>query len=443
MTIDVPANFTPRAYQIPVYNSLSEGYKRIDYVAPRRSGKDKVMISMVGKEMLKRVGTYFYIFPTYTQGKKVLWDGRDKDGFRTLEHIPRQIWQSENATELSVTVKNGSKLQIVGSENVDTLVGTNPLGIVFSEWSLQDPIVWAYMKPILEENGGWAMFNYTPRGDNHAKAFHDRAREDNTWFSQLLTLDDTRHIPEEEWERIRQEYIAEYGDDALYHQEFWCSFEAPVQGSYYGKQIQQAEREGRVLELGYDASKLVFTAWDLGGGKTDSTSIVFYQKVGEMVNVIDFYEIFQAGMGQIAEVLRTKGYSYDTHYLPHDGGHKVQGRGTVSESRQEMLQSLLPGQNFVVLPRSTTSVIDEIMKVKGFIAKCKFDSVKCERLVRALKEYGQEWDEKRKDWKPGPRHDWSSHPADAFRYMVNSYKAIARLDDSFEPVRLYKPNSYI
>jgi hypothetical protein len=272
------------------------------------------------------------------------------------------------------------------------------------------------------------MFNYTPRGDNHAKDFHKFAKANQRWFSSLLTVDDTHVIPPAELGNIRDEYIQRRGNDALFQQEWYCSFDTPVEGAYYGQQIQQAFSDGRVASFPYDPTKLVFTSWDFGAGKTDTTAITFYQKDGKMVNNIDFYEVHQAGMGKLAQILQGKGYSYDTHYLPHDANAKVQGEGESSKTRKEMLEEMLPNQRFVIIPRAA-NVMAEIEITRTYIGRCRFDEVKCERLIKALKEYHQDYDETTKSWGKEPKHDWSSHPADAFREQAVSYRGEDKYDD--------------
>ena len=175
MTITLPHNFKPRKYQLPFLKAWDSGIKRFILVWHRRSGKDKTVFANLVKKMFERVGTYFYFLPTYTQAKKVIWTGADKDGFRFLDHIPKELIKGEiNETEMRVELipppghTSGSIIQLVGADNIDRIVGTNPIGVVFSEYSLMKPKVWEYIRPILAENGGWAVFVFTPRGMNHA-----------------------------------------------------------------------------------------------------------------------------------------------------------------------------------------------------------------------------------------------------------------------------------
>jgi hypothetical protein len=220
-TITLPHNFKPRKYQLPFLKAFDSGIKRFILVWHRRSGKDKTVFSHVPKKMFERVGTYFYFLPTYTQAKKVIWTGADKDGFRFLDHIPKDIIKGEpNETEMRIELVNGSILQMVGADNIDRIVGTNPVGVIFSEYSLMKPKVWEYIRPILAENGGWAIFVFTPRGMNHAWTLMQMALQDTlNWFVQVLGVNDTKAIPELVLEQEQKEMPQD-----LFEQEYHCKF---------------------------------------------------------------------------------------------------------------------------------------------------------------------------------------------------------------------------
>jgi Terminase RNaseH-like domain len=212
--ISLPHKFEPREYQLPLLEAFDEGYKRLIYVAHRRAGKDKI------RAAVQRVGTYFYILPTYSQAKKVIWDSIDKDGFKMLEHIPKRLIDKANETEMQIELKNGSIIQLVGADNVDRIVGTNPVGVVFSEYALIKPEVWDLIRPILAENGGWAIFNFTPRGMNHAYALMCNAKENpEAWWVGVFPVSETGAIKKEDLEQEQKEMPR-----VLYEQEYECKF---------------------------------------------------------------------------------------------------------------------------------------------------------------------------------------------------------------------------
>lgn len=155
-----------------------------------------------------QVGTYYYLFPTYAQGKKILWDGIDKQGFKFLDHFPPPLVRSKNEQEMQIELVNGSIAQIIGTDKMDSIVGTNPVGCVFSEYALQNPKGWDLIRPILRENGGWAVFAYTPRGHNHGKELYDMAKTNPDWYCDLRTVRDTAAISEQDIEADRRSAVS-------------------------------------------------------------------------------------------------------------------------------------------------------------------------------------------------------------------------------------------
>jgi len=169
--------------------------------------------------MIEKVGTYYYFLPTYNQAKKVIWNGIDKSGMRFLDHFPKELVKKQNETEMKIELVNGSVFQVVGADNIDSIVGTNPIGVVLSEYPLMKPKVWEYLRPILAENGGWAVFVYTPRGKNEGWKVLQQAKENKGWWWQVLTVDDTNAIPKEVLEQERLEMPAD-----LFEQEYYVKF---------------------------------------------------------------------------------------------------------------------------------------------------------------------------------------------------------------------------
>lgn len=214
----IPYNYEPRIYQEPLFDCIADGYKRGVGIWHRRAGKDKTLLNLMVKEACKRVGVYYYFFPTYNQGRKVLWDGIDRQGFRYMAHIPEEIRENTNQNEMKIKLVNGSLIQVIGTDNIDAIMGTNPIGCVFSEYSLQNPDAWDLIRPILAENGGWAVFNYTPRGRNHGYVLYTMAQNNPEWFCQLLTIDDTGAVSPDVVQAEREAGMSE----EMIKQEFYC-----------------------------------------------------------------------------------------------------------------------------------------------------------------------------------------------------------------------------
>jgi len=315
-TLTIPYRFTPRPYQLGFFKAIDSGIQRALLTWPRRHGKDKTCFNALIKKAVERTGNYYYIFPEYNQGRKALWDNIDKDGLRTIDHVPKEIIKSRNATEMKIELVNGSIIQIVGAADIDRIVGTNPVGVVFSEYSLIDPMVWGYIYPILAENGGFAWFNMTPRGKNHGLRLLESAQSNPEWYVSHLNAKQCGVFSDDELEKIRQEYFELYGDYQLYDQEFMTSFDAPIQGAYFAVHMDRAEQDGRVTNIPYESMLTVNTYWDLG--IDDSTTIWFVQMQNREVRLIDYVEDNGEGLSYYINILNSKGYTYGKHYAPHD-----------------------------------------------------------------------------------------------------------------------------
>ncbi|MCK9342287.1 MAG: hypothetical protein M0P33_00055 [Massilibacteroides sp.] len=408
MAITIPYNFEPRPYQRSLFQALDDGYKRLVAVWHRRAGKDKSLMNLLVREMFKRRGTYFYLFPTYSQGRKIIWDGMDRTGFPFLNHIPSQFIESKNSTELKVSLVNGSIFQIVGTDNIDTIVGTNPIGCVFSEYSIQDPRGWEFIRPILRENGGWAAFNYTPRGHNHGWKLYQMALANKNWWAEKLTVDDTKVLSKADIDEERSSGM----DEAMIEQEFYCSFEAAIQGAYYAQQMTKVRKDKRICSVPIQRGVAVDTWWDLG--MDDSTAIWFTQDCGRELHIVDYYECSGEGLPHYAKILQEKNYLYGKHMAPHDIRVRELGTG---KSRLEQADAL--GVRFLVAPK--LRVEDGIEAVRNLLDICWFDEQSTTRGVEALDQYRKSYDERNKIFRSTPLHDWTSHAADAFRVLATAH----------------------
>jgi len=444
MEITIPYNFTARNYQIPFLKAVQdsmEGRSEKRYfmqIWHRRSGKDKSNIADVApRRLLQSPILAKYVYPTLVMGRDNLWDGIGSDGFKFLDHIPEFIRQGQaNGTRMTIPIKGGSIFQVAGADNPDSLRGGNAKLYIFSEWSEHDPYAWDVVEPILRENNGIAVFNMTPKGDNHARALYEFAKNHPKWWVQTLKATDTGVFNETQLEEIKNDIIKRFEADgrsleealAYYEQEYMCSFESPVIGSYYGSAMRKAEKENRITSVPYDGGLLVDTYWDLG--VDDSMTIWMAQRVGLEIRLIDYYENSGEGIGHYISYLRSKGYNFGEHYAPFDISVKELGTGkTRLETAKEM------GINFNIVPKLGRD--DGIDSARALLSRCWFDSDKCSRGIQALKNYKKDWDEKNKVFRSTPRHDWSSHGSDAFRYLAVSYQPIHKPLE--QRVREYDP----
>jgi phage terminase large subunit len=399
--------FKPRDYQLPIFDAIeNKKYKRVLAILPRRAGKDICGFNLCIRAALEKVGVYYYIFPTYSQAKKVIWDSITNSGLRFLDFIPEEVIHSKNSQEMKIRFVNGSLLQLVGSDNYDSLMGTNPRGVVFSEYALQDPRAYQFIRPILAANNGWALFLSTPRGKNHLWELYNIAQNSKDWFCYKLTVEDTHHIPLHEIAREKHEGIM---SDDLIQQEYYTSFTMGVEGAYYAKYLDQMRIKGQIGIVPWEPSFKVHTAWDLG--IRDSTTIIWFQTIGQTVKIIDCYENSKEGLEHYIKIVNQKPYDHGRHIAPHDiENHEFTSGMTRIEKARQL------GIKFVVCEKH--KVQDGIEGVRSLFAKTWIDERDCAPLLKALGNYRQKYDVQKKVYEAHPLHDWSSHFADAMRYLA-------------------------
>lgn len=405
--------YKPRK-QVKAYHNRTERYAVI--IAHRRFGKTVAAINELIKDALTiplpnvRVA---YIAPYYSQAKAIAWD-------YLREYTQDVSGAVYNVAELRVDFPNGARIRLFGADNPDSLRGLYFDHVVLDEPADFPDRAWpTVIRPALADRKGRATFIGTPKGKNQFYQNYIDATKNPNWFTGMYKASETGILDEEELDEARQAM----GEDR-YEQEFECSFEAAIQGAYYAKEIKAAISDGRVCSVPYDTSTGVWTAWDLGIG--DSTAIWFAQYAGKEVHILNYYENSGVGLDHYAKVIEGMGYHYEGHILPHDVAVKELGTG---KSRLEVLDNL-GFRNIEIAPR--LSVEDGIQAARTLIHKCWFDESKCERGVEALLQYRRQFDEKLKTWKGRPLHDWTSHGADAFRYLSVGYRPVSNWG---EPIR--------
>jgi phage terminase large subunit len=394
---EIKIPYKPRPLQREVHKSL----KRFNVlVCHRRFGKSVLAINELILHAVNNPNHKLaYIAPTYRQGKAIAWD--------YLKQYTKPLMYfggDKNETELRIDLWNGSKIQIYGADNNDSLRGLGFHGVIMDEYAIMAPRTWTeIVRPAISDTLGWVIFIGTPMGHNQFWEVYDYAlRGHKDWFGKMYRASETNVIPDDELKEA-----ASIMTEEQYNQEFECSFTAAVSGSYYGKLMTKADNENRIGAVPVDSNVGVETWWDLGIG--DSTAIWFAQRVGEEVHLIDYYENSGESLMHYADVLEDKGYAYSRHIAPHDIQARELGTG---KSRLEVSQEL--GIMFEVAPR--LEVDHGIESVRNALPYCWFDREKCKLGIDALRQYRKQWDEKNQVFKNKPLHDWCSHSADAFRY---------------------------
>jgi len=411
--ITIPYMFEPRVYQKELMAALDSGYKRAIAVYHRRAGKDKTMFNIIVKKALQRVGVYYYFFPEFAQGRRVIWDGIDGSGFKFLDHIPPQLIQSKNSTDMKVVLTNGSVIQIMGTDKFDKVRGSNPVGCVFSEFAFQNPKAWNIVRPILIENKGWAIFNSSVNGKNHFYDLYNMAKSNKDWFVQNLditmTLDENgnRYVSDDVVNSEREAGMSE----EMIQAEFYNNWTSNSQGFYYLSILEKLDHDKKITNIPYDPGVAVETWWDIGVG--DYTCIWFTQTYGKEIKVIDYFAANNRGLDFYAKTLQNKNYVYRSHNFPHDMAATEFGTG---RTRMEVAEELFKGTRINIIQKLSRE--DGINAVRMILPQCIFDKKACAQGLDGLRNYRKEWDDKNQVFRNTPVHDFASDPADAFRTMA-------------------------
>jgi len=379
-------------------------------VAHRRAGKTVAAVNDMIRAAAMYQGQYGlfgYVAPYRSQAKSVAWQ-YFKDGAQPLI-------QAVNEQELTITLINGSQIRLFGADNADSLRGLGFSGIYLDEYGDFKPSVFGnVIRPALSDKQGWCVFGGTPKGKNQFWEIYDTAqRLPQEWFLLRLPASSSGLLPATELAAAK----AQLAEDQ-YLQEYECSFEAAILGAFYGKEMREAADQGRITNVPYDPNLPTYTAWDLG--YRDDTAIWFYQVARGELRVIDFYAVSGENIHSIAEVVTNKPYRYAKHYLPHDARAKSLQTG---KSIIEQLAAQLDIAKLAVVP--DIGVQSGIQAVRMMLPRVWFDASKCSDGIEALRQYQREYDEDKKAYRQSPRHDWTSHPSDAFRMVAVSWSEVA------------------
>ena len=394
--IEIP--YKPREHQLKVHELL-DGKRFAVVVAHRRFGKTVAALNHLIREAVlneKETPRYAYIAPTYGQAKRVAWD--------YLVKYTTPLGGTNNISELRVDFW-GRRIQLYGSDNPDSLRGQFFDGVIIDEVGDQNPKIWTdIVRPALTDRKGWCLFIGTPKGHNHFKELRDRAEKEEGWGLLEFKASETGVVDDTELKQAKNEM----GEDK-YRQEFECSFDAAVEGSYYGTMLNELEEKKHMQEIPREELSRTFTAWDLGMG--DSTSIWVAQLVGSEVRLLDYYENHGVGLDHYVKWIKDNDYLKAEHILPHYVRFRELGTG---KSRLEMLEE--SGLQVKIAPRM--GLDDGIQAVRRLLPRCWFNVPKVQTGLNCLRNYRRDYDEKRKIFFERPLHDWSSHGSDSFRYLA-------------------------
>lgn len=444
LEVALPNDWWCRPHQAEAWTSFipRDGVRRLLLNWHRRGGKDSFAGNATCVKAHQVVGTYWHLLPTTVQSRRVMWNETDSHGRRMIDQMfPKTLREKTLEHEMAIRFRNGSFWQLGGSDNYNSLVGANVRGVVFSEWALCDPGAWDYIRPILVENDGWAMFIFTPRGRNHGYDLYERARVSPRWFCSRKTILETKR-EDGETPIVTKDQVQDEIDEGMSfekaEQEFYCSFAAGVEGAYFATYIETAREEERIGRVPWNKRLAVHLYFDLG--IDDSTAVWFGQRDGWMRRWFRYEEWQDVALQDVFLTLAEMPYRYGTINLPHDA--KQRDKGT-ARSLEEYAEDAFEDQRASVIVHRAYGVQDTIEAARALITQSWFDESGqarpvrretgdskhvngCDRGLQTLVNYQKIWDTKRKVYQQQPLHNWASHGADAWR--------LAGMDDIDEPL---------
>lgn len=412
--------YAPRRAFLPFHR---RGERFAVGVAHRRCGKTVACINDLVRRALRLSrdyppGRFGYIGPYLSQSKDNVWT--------YLKHYAGPAIRDKNEGELWVELVNGARVRLYGADNPDRIRGAYFDHVVLDEYADMDPNVWGtIVRPMLADYRGGATFIGTPKGRNAFFELYDRAHGDADWFAFHLPASSTGILPQDELDAAKRDMTPEE-----YDQEFECSFEAAIKGAYYGREIAAAEREGRICDLPCVDTLPVHTAWDLGKGQ--NMAIWVWQAANGEIRVVDYLSDPRLNLETYVAELAVRGWSGGIDWVPHDA--RVQSLET-GRTRVETLKAM--GRRPRVVPAH--KVDDGINSARVLFPRIWFDADRCRDGIEALRQYRAEYDEKAKVFRTTPRHDWASHPADAFRYLCMGYREDVLAAQPAKPKPLARP----
>ena len=422
--INVELDYKPRS----VFLDFHERQQRwAVIVAHRRCGKTVSCINdLIYKALIegKEDARYAYLAPYYAQAKSIAFD--------YLMRFSEPVRANHNVSELWVELINGARIRLFGADNPDALRGLYLDGVVLDEYADMKPSIWgAVLRPLLADRKGWAVFIGTPKGHNSFWDIYNQATKDSTWYAKTLRASQTGLLDQDELDDAKKMM-----SEDQYLAEFECDFESAIMGAYYGKEMRSITDAGRITTINYDRMFPVHTAWDLG--YSDDTTIWFYQVIHGEIRLLDYHSSNGHNIPYYVNIIKSRDYIYGTHWLPHDARAKTLASG--GKSIIEQLSEKIDIKSFRIVP--SLSLQDGIQAVRMALTRSWFD-FKCDDGIECLKQYQREYDDDKKMFRDKPRHDWTSHGADAFRMLAIAWREEEKalpVDDKVRGLSIGKEN---
>lgn len=426
--VDLPNGWSPRSYQLDAWRYLvgpkpddwTKGGKHAELIWHRRAGKDDICLHFAAIAAMRRTANYWHMLPEAAQARKAIWSAiNPHTGKKRIdEAFPHQLRRATREHEMQIEFVNGSTWQVMGSDNYNSLVGSAPAGIVYSEWALANPTSRGYLRPILAENGGWQLFITTPRGRNHAYTSVNAAMKEEGAFAQVLSAQTTGIFSQAQLDAELQAYIDLYGPDmglSMFEQEYLVSFDAAILGAVLGRWMARARRAGRLREGGvFDPEGApICVSSDLGF--RDTATWWFWQPRQDGFGLVGYLGRSGLDADEWIEELKVyaqeRGFRLGRIWLPHDAKAKT---FTTKYTAMERFLAEFGSDVVHVVPQ--TKITDRINAARRVVERCWFDDAACADGISGLESWHFEFDPVTKTFSKEPAHDWASHPGDGFSY---------------------------
>jgi len=413
----IPNHWTPRPYQLPIWAALERGIRYVLVVAHRRFGKDDLGLHWTAVAATQRAANYFYMLPEAEHVRTAIWTALNPGtGARRMDEAFPEWWRNGPLLDQEMTVRaqSGARIKFMGSDNYNSIVGSGPVGLIFSEWALADPQAFALLRPIIVQAKGWCLFLTTPRGKNHVWGMLQEFAKDDECAAFVIPASQTDVYTAEELAKEHSALVALYGPEvggSLYRQEYECAFEDVVPGSLYADLIEAADKDGRIVDLAVDLGEPVHVAWDLG--YSDAMALWYAQvRPSGWVDLIGYEEYRKKSIPDMIHILRAHPYNYGNMLLPHDADqHHVTANLTSRD--------LLTRAGFLCQVAPRTDDFVQVQSVRMLLPRCTFSQTDTERGVTCLKAFHVKEMKDKRDWSMKAVHDWASHGAKSFAALAH------------------------
>lgn len=427
MSIIVPYNINFRDYQLKVLSEFDSGKRKILQLWSRQAGKDFTDWNIMIKEAWLVPGNYYYYLHTKSQAREVIWEGKTKEGRSFLDFAPYELLKRAPLNNvMKLYFKNNSVITVdgvIGSDKWkqnDRQRGRRPKGCVLSEYATHaDGDALSVLTPAIDNNDGWVIINSTPNGRNHFFDLCNSVKQDDKWLFSFVTLDEAEPDPVKRAAKI-QELRTQGKSEAYIQQEYYCDFMMSVGSYYFLDSMRTARAEGRIGKFPAVTGRPVDTCWD--HGRSDGTAVWVQQKLGSYINWLHYYQNKHKDINHYVNYLKELGYTYGTHFLPHESTHQKLGQKTRLPTTEEMFIAELEDQGVTgkVVSVKYKHLQPTVDYARSRFMYNRFDDFNTINGQKHLENYREKMS--RDGVLSGSEvHDAHSHGASAFRVGVLGY----------------------